>query len=219
MLNAISSLAMFGALSLIWFYAPMEAEQGIVQKIFYIHVACALTMYVGFFIAWIAAIMYLLERKLLWDRLAISSAEVGFFFCTVVLLTGPIWAKPIWGTWWTWDPRLTTTFLLWLMYAGYLVLRGFFAQDARGRVVTSVVLIIDFLVVPLVHFSVQLWRGIHPTVVGPKGGGIPTEMKLTLIATFAAIVIFFFSLLKSRFLLEKTRNELDQLRLQKSEVL
>jgi heme exporter protein C len=216
-LNVLSGLAMAAAFAVIFFYAPVEAEQGVVQKIFYIHVACAITMYAGFFVSFLAALLFLLEKRLHWDEIAVSGAEVGFFLCTVVLLTGPIWAKPIWGAWWTWEPRLTTTFLLWLLYAGYLVLRGYFAHDPRGRAITSVVLAVDFLCVPLVHFSVRLWRGMHPTVVGPQGGGITPAMKLTFAVTLAAVFLLFCSLFATRFRLERSRNRLEALKLKRSE--
>jgi heme exporter protein C len=217
MLNVATSIAVLGALSTIFFYAPEEATQGLVQKIFYAHVASAITMYIGFFIAFLGSLLYLLERKLHWDEIVVSAAEVGFFFCTVVLITGPIWAKPIWGAWWDWDPRLTTTLLLWLMYAAYLVLRGYFEDSARGRVITSVVAVIAFLDVPLIHFSVRLWRGIHPSVMASQGGGLTPKMQTTLAVTLCATVLLFCSLMAARFRLERSRNQLAALRLQRSE--
>ncbi|HLG19673.1 MAG TPA: cytochrome c biogenesis protein CcsA [Bdellovibrionota bacterium] len=216
-LNAVTSLALLTAFGTIFFYAPEEATQGMVQKIFYVHVACAITMYIGFFLAFLGGLFYLLEKKLHWDELVVSAAEVGFFFCTVVLLTGPIWAKPIWGTWWDWDPRLTTTLLLWLLYAAYMVLRGYFEGSARGRAVTSIVAIIAFLDVPIIHFSVRLWRGIHPSVMASQNSGLTPKMQATLAITFCAMVLLFSSLMVARFRLERNRNLLASARLQHSE--
>lgn len=217
MLNLLTALSVLGALVTIFFYTPEEATQGVVQKIFYIHVSSAITMYVGFFLSFLSALMYLIERKLHWDEICVSASEVGFFFCTTVLLTGPVWAKPIWGTWWTWDPRLTTTFLLWLLYAGYLLLRGYLLEPSRRATITSVVAIVAFLDVPLIHFSVRLWRGIHPSVIGPTGEGIPPSMKLTLIITLSATLMLFFSLFFTRLRLERTRNDLAKLTFLKGE--
>ena len=148
-----SLLTLFGAFATIFYYAPVEVSQGIVQKIFYVHVACAITMYLGFFISFLSSLMYLIEKKVHWDELAVSGAEVGYFLCVIVLITGPLWAKPVWGTWWTWEPRLTTTFLLWLLYSGYLILRGYFGSTSRGRSVAAITSIVAFLDVPIVHFN------------------------------------------------------------------
>jgi len=217
-LHATTAVAFLSALGAIFFYAPVEANQGIVQKIFYIHVASAFTMYIGFFIGFLCALLYLLEKKLLWDELAVTAIEVGFVFCTGVLLTGPIWARPIWGAWWDWEPRLTTTLLLWLLYASYLVLRGYFGISPRGRTTTSIVAVLAFLDVPLIHFSVRLWRGIHPSVMGSgRGGGMPFSMQLTLAISFLATALLFFLLLTIRFRLEISANRLVALRLKRSE--
>lgn len=218
-LNTLAAIAMLTAFSAVFIYAPIERDQGIVQKIFYIHVACAITMYVGFFIAFVSSIFFLLEKRLHWDEFAVSGAEVGFFLCTVVLLTGPVWAKPIWGTWWTWEPRLTSTSLLWLLYAGYLVVRGYFGTDPRGRIVASVLAVVDFLAVPLVHFSVRIWRGMHPVVLGPQGGGITPAMKMVFLLMFAAVFVLFLALFRIRLQLERSRNRLAQLWLNRSETV
>jgi len=214
-LNFGALLCLSTSLGFIFFYAPEEAQQGIVQKIFYIHVSSALTMYIGFFLSFLASLMFLLEHKTFWDEISVCAAEVAFFLCTVVLLTGPIWAKPIWGAWWTWDPRLTTTFLLWMMYAAYLVLRSYLEGSSRQRTVSAILAIIAFLDVPLIHFSVRLWRGIHPSVIGSKQGGLPPSMQLTLTLTLIAFVMFFFALFMTRLRLEQTRNQVAALYLKR----
>ncbi len=195
----------------------MEQTQGIIQKIFYVHVSTAITMYFGFVISFLSALMYLLEKRRHWDEISVAGAEVGFFLCTLVLLTGPVWAKPVWGAWWTWEPRLTSTLLLWLLYAGYLVLRAYFGSSAQGRKVTAILAVIAFLDVPLVHFSVRLWRGIHPTVMGPSGGGMSPKMQFVFVVTFIATLFLFASLMRARFRLERSRNLLESLELKQTE--
>ncbi len=211
-LNLVTGAALMAAMGTIFFYAPEEARQGIVQKIFYIHVASAITMYIGFFIGFLCGLLYLLEKKMRWDEISVASIESGFFLCSMVLVTGPIWAKPIWGAWWDWDPRLTTTLLLWMLYAGYLILRGSFGSSPRGRMTTAVVAIIAFLDVPLIHFSVRLWRGIHPSVMQNREGGMPASFQLTLGVTFLATTLTLFTLMRMRYRLEHARNELADLR-------
>ncbi len=216
-LGVFTSIAFLGALAAIFFYAPIEAEQGIVQKIFYVHVSSAVTMYAGYFVGFVSALLFLLEKRRLWGEVAASAAEVGFFLNTEVLLTGPFWAKATWGAWWVWDPRLTSTALMWLLYASYLVLRSYLSADPRGRAMTSVLLVIDFLVVPLVHFSVRLWRGVHPMVVGTKGGGMPPSMHLTLAVTTVAVFLLAVWLFRVRFRLERSRTLLEAVQLKASE--
>ncbi|MFH1263839.1 MAG: cytochrome c biogenesis protein CcsA [Pseudomonadota bacterium] len=215
-LSAIAAL--FVAFGTIFFYAPVEAQQGIVQKIFYVHVACAMTMYVGFATAFVSSLLYLADRREKYDEIAVSGAEVGFFFCTIVLSTGLVWAKPIWGAWWTWDPRLTTTLLVWLLYASYLVLRGYLRDSPRKGTVSAIVAIIAALDIPLLHFSVRIWRGMHPTVVSGQGGGISPAMKLTLLVTLGAMLLLFAALFSLRLRLERSRNHLARIQLERQEV-
>jgi heme exporter protein C len=214
-LSAIAAL--FVAFGTIFFYAPVEAQQGIVQKIFYVHVACAMTMYVGFATAFVASLLYLADRREKYDEIAVSGAEVGFFFCTVVVSTGPVWAKPTWGAWWTWDPRLTTTLLVWLLYASYLVLRGYLRDSPRKGMVSAIVAIIAALDIPLVHFSVRIWRGMHPTVMSGQGGGIPPSMRITLFVTLGATLFLFAALFSLRLNLERNRNRLARIQLEREE--
>ncbi len=218
-LKLFAMAALFAAFGVIFFYAPVEAEQGIVQKIFYIHVSSAMTMYVGFFIAFVSSLLYLSQRKTKWDEIAVSGVEVGFLFCTIVVATGPVWAKPIWGAWWTWDPRLTTTLLIWLLYAGYLVLRAYLAESPKKGTVSAIVAVIAALDIPLVHFSVRIWRGMHPTVMTGKGGGIPASMRITLFVTLFAVLCLFAALFHARLRLERSRNRLLTLLLSKQEAL
>ena len=215
--KVLGFVPLFAAFGLIAFYVQPDAQQGIVQKIFYIHVASAFTMYIGFFTSFIAALFYLSTRRTLWDEIGVSGIEVGFVFASIVVTTGPVWAKPTWGAWWTWDPRLTTTLLVWLLYAGYLVLRGYLRESPRKGTVSAVVAILAALDIPLVHFSVRIWRGMHPTVITAKGGGIPLPMKLTLLATFFGTLCLFALFFTARFRLERDRNRLTRIQLQQQE--
>lgn len=180
-------------LYLIIFYAPEEAIQGKVQKIFYFHVSSAFAMYGGFSLAGLFALFYLVQREILWDALSRAGGSVGLLFCSMVLVSGPLWAKPIWGTWWTWDPRLTTTLMIWLIFASILLLRRFFGNTPKGRMATAILTLFGILDLPLIFLAVKLWRGIHPSVLG-GGNNMPHEMRLTLIVSNLT-VLFLFGLL------------------------
>ncbi|MDO8519088.1 MAG: cytochrome c biogenesis protein CcsA [Deltaproteobacteria bacterium] len=175
---------------LIFVHAPVEATQGLVQKIFYFHVSSAFAMYAGFLLAGLFAILYLIKKEERWNRLSHAGVSVGLVFCSMVLASGPIWAKPIWGTWWTWDPRLTTTLLIWLIFVAVLLLRKFYGPDPRGKTFASVLTLFGLLDIPLIFFAVKLWRGIHPSVLGQESN-MPGEMKLALIFTNVTILILF----------------------------
>ncbi len=177
----------------IFIYAPEEKTQGLVQKIFYFHVSSAFMMYLGFGLSALGALLYLWKRSSVYDALAQAGATTGLLFCTMVLMSGPIWAKPIWGTWWTWDPRLTTTFLIWLVFVATVLLRRFYGPDPRGKIFVSLLTLLGVLDIPLIFFSVKLWRAIHPSVLGEKGS-MPFEMHVALMVT-SVTVFFLFCLL------------------------
>ncbi|MEZ4704937.1 MAG: cytochrome c biogenesis protein CcsA [Bdellovibrionota bacterium] len=195
------------AIGRIFLGTPEEASQGLVQKIFYIHVPSAITMYVGYFVGLVASIFYLVEKKSSWDRLAHCAIEVAYVFTVIVLCTGPLWAKPIWGTYWTWEPRLTSTLLLWFMYSAYLLIRKASKGEASGTKASAIVAIIAFANVPLVHLSVRLWRGIHPSVLA-NDNGLPDSMKATLLISFSAMLVLFAALLRLRLRVEKMSHTL-----------
>ncbi len=209
-----SAALLFGALAVIFFFVPSEASQGIVQKIFYIHVSCALTMYLGFFISFLFSISYFVKKKNVHFYVSQSALEVAYVFCCCVLVTGPIWAKPIWGTYWTWEPRLTTTFIMWLMYSAYILLYSYFREiRKRGYGILSTISLISFLNIPLIHFSVQLWRGIHPSVLRNKEG-LPESMQQTLVFTLISLICLFFLLFRQRFAIHKLESSLEKIRSQ-----
>lgn len=190
------------SIGLIFFYAPQEATQGMVQKIFYFHVSCAMAMNAGFVLAGLLSLLFLWKRSVILDQMSHAAVSVGLLFCTLVLVSGPIWAKPIWGTWWTWEPRLTTTILLWLIFMATLFLRQFHENSPKGRVFASVMTLFGVLDVPLIFLSVRLWRGIHPQVMGQKDS-MPSEMILTLIVSNLAMLVLFgvIWILKTRILI------------------
>jgi heme exporter protein C len=209
------TLALMGtALFMVFDYVPTEAAQGIVQRIFYFHVPCAWVAFAAFALVAIAGIFYLWLGQQVWDDLAFAAAEIGMVFCTLVLVTGSIWAKPIWGTWWTWDSRLTTTLILWLLYGGYLMLRAMgddTPQIARFAAVVGIVAAAD---VPVIIVSVRLWRTIHPAVLVTREGSHGLEdprMVATLLVSLAAFTALFIWLLMLRFATLRTRARLDRI--------
>lgn len=177
-----ASFAVVGAMAA--FYAPVEATMGVVQKIFYVHLPSALNTFAAFAVVFVAGIGYLAQRKAWWDDLAAAAARAGLVFCSVTLLTGMVWARAAWGTWWTWSPRLTFTLLLWLLYVVYLILRASVDSDQRRAIVASAYGIVAFLDVPLVYLSARLLPDIHPTAMT-----MTHEMRVTLTAWFLPVTL------------------------------
>ena len=167
---------------LIYRYAPVEQTMGLVQKIFYTHLPLAWWSFVSFFLVCVSGVAYLKTRNRHWDAVAGAAAEVGVVLSGLALVSGSIWARHSWGVWWTWDPRLTTTMILWFLYAGYLVLRKMDMPRERQANLCAVVGIVAFVDVPLVFLSARLWRSIHPAVFANKSGGLEPEMKIAAIA-------------------------------------
>lgn len=183
-------------------FTPVEALQGPAQKILYVHATSAfVALYLAFALMAVCSLLYLVLKDEKLDRLAESLAEVGLAFTTVVLITGPLWGKPIWGAWWTWDARLTATLFLWFIIAGYLLLRG--AVEERGmRARYSAVLgILAALLVPFIHLSVYLFRTMHPMpiVLKPSAPSMSPEMLTTFVASFLAFTLLFLGLLRARY--------------------
>lgn len=194
-LSAWSCIAV--ALVLIFFVAreANAAAGGQLQRIFYVHVPSALVGYLGFAIAFIASVAYLRTADRKWDILAHSAVEIGVVFMGLVLITGPIWGRPVWGTWWQWDARLTSTLVLWLTYAGYLLLRSLTPDKRRAGRLAAVVAILGFLDVPLVHFSVYWWRTLHPQGPTPfdpeQASGLgPQELAAFFVALLGFALLF-----------------------------
>ncbi|MBI4308424.1 MAG: cytochrome c biogenesis protein CcsA [Chloroflexi bacterium] len=202
------------SLALIFLWVPDERQQGLVYRIFFFHVPVGLISFLAFAIVFAASIAYLWKGHPLWDAVAYSTAEVGVLFATLSLASGSIWARPIWGVWWTWDPRLTTMLILWLVYIGYLMLRAYAAEDLRASRFAAVVGIIGFVDVPIVFFSIRWWRTQHPQPLLASGSdfGLTPEMTLTLLVALAALLFLFGHLVLERFAMRRMDAEVEQLR-------
>ena len=210
-LLGLSFILFVGALYLVFIYVPTEETMGIVQRIFYFHVPVAWVAFLAFFIVFLGSILYLWKRESKWDVIASSSAEVGVVFTTLVLITGSIWAKPIWGVWWTWEPRLTTALVLWLIYIAYLTVRSFATDEQRGARFAAVVGIVGFIDVPIVALAITLWRTQHPGPVIFQGGLTP-PMLLTLIVCVAAFTTLYSLLLMQRVSMKNDEIEIKRLK-------
>ena len=199
------------------YVAPEEKTMGEIQRIFYYHVPSAWTSFLCFFANFIASIVYLARRKsspasaLAADAVALATAEVGVVFCTIVLVTGPLWARPVWGIWWTWDARLTTTLILWLIYVSYIFLRHY-AVGGQASTLAAVVAIFGFLDVPLVYMAIRWFRTQHPqpVVAGGPGSGIDPAMWHALLANWAAFMAFGTLLIWMRYNLARFEQQLDE---------
>jgi heme exporter protein C len=190
-------------------YTPVEARQGLAQKIFYMHVPSAtVLLWIAMPFTGLMSILYLWLRDPRFDRLAAVTAEVGTAFCLAVLATGPIWARPIWGTWWTWDGRLTLTLFLFFLLLGYHTLRAAVRDPLeRGRL-SAVIAIMGVVLVPFIHLSVYLWRGLHPMpiVLKPSAPSLPPEMLRTLLVGFAVFTLMFIGMVTLRYGIQMARD-------------
>lgn len=202
---------LFVSLYMAFFYAPEERVMGVVQRIFYFHVASAWTGLISFFLVFLASVLYLWKKDVRYDRLGYSAAELGVVLCTIVLITGPIWAKPVWNVWWTWDPRLTSTFVLWLIYVAYLLLRSSLRDKPAVRTYSAVYGIIGFVDVPIVYMSIYWWRTIHPRIITPARVDLDPRMWNALLVCFLTMLILYTILLRSRIRLERLRDQVEYL--------
>jgi heme exporter protein C len=187
-----------------------------VQRIFYFHVPVAWVSFLAFFVTFIFSILYLWKRELKCDAIAEASAEVGVIFTTLVLVTGSIWAKSVWGIWWTWDTRLTTSLLLWLIYVAYFLVRRLATEPARGARYGAVIGIVGFIDVPIVFLTVNLWRTQHPTTIIFEGG-LTTPMLITLIVCIAAFTVLYVLLLVQSTHLKVMESDIRYLRSEKEQ--
>ena len=214
-LAIITGVMMLVDLYFIFMVAPTDSVLGHVQRVFYFHVPIAIISFLAFFVVFICSIGYLIKRTPQWDAIAHASAEVGVVFVTLALLTGIIWARPVWNTWWTWEPRLTTTMILWLIYVAYLMVRSYAPSQSKGAVYGAVVGIVGFVDVPIVYYSVVWWRSIHPSpVVGPfaQADSLDGTMALILLYSFITFIFFFAYMVMERMELRKTGEALGHIR-------
>jgi len=211
---AAAALIFFGGYAAL-FIAPDESTMHAIQRVFYVHLPLWLVMYTALTVAFVANVAWLATRQIKWDWLGVSAVEVGVVACTGGLATGVLWGKPAWGIWWTWDARLTTAFLLWLLYIAYLLLRGLLEDPQRRATLSAVFGIFSFLDAPLVYVSNRLWRTQHPAPVffgGPNSGINPTMAKALLVCMIAMLPVMIL-LLVDRYRLERMRHEVEELRL------
>src|SRR5678815_4369299 len=211
----LSAIA-FAGLALVYVlalkYTPVEVRQGVAQKIFYLHVPAAWSALLAFSLVGLTGALYLWLEDPRLDRFAAASAEVGVAFSTVMLTTGPIWAKPIWGTWWTWDARLTLTLFLFFFFLGYLALRAALHDPAERARFSAVVGILGLLLVPFIHLSVYLFRTLHPQpiVLKPSAPSLPPEMLRTLLVSTLVFTLLYIGFVTARYglaLAEDARDE------------
>jgi heme exporter protein C len=218
-LDIITVILLVAATAMVFFYAPTEAVMGQVQRVFYFHVAAGWVGMLAFLVAAIAGVAYLAKGNRKWDIVGVSAIEIGIVFAFINIVTGSIWARPIWNTWWTWDPRLTTATVMELIYVAYLMLRqGIEDPDRRARF-GAVYAIVGFLSVPLTFFSARLFRTIHPVVIGSNEAGAQGQFDMTslMLQTFMfSLITFSFvfaDLLWHRIRLGQLAEKVEQLRL------
>lgn len=210
-LSILVFTAVLGALGAVFLWVPTEREMGIVQRIFYFHVPAAMTAFTAFFVVFVASVVYLKTQHEHWDRIALGAAELGVLFSAINLITGPLWAKPVWGVYWRWEPRLTTMLITFSMYVAYLMIRAY-ASSHSGHVqrIAAVLGVVAFVNVPLVYYSVDLWapeQQLHPQRGLPMAG----EMEQTLYLCYLAFGLLFLHLLRLRVELEDASRTLAEL--------
>jgi heme exporter protein C len=200
-LFALAVVCMVAAYARAIYFTPIEALQGASQKIYYVHVSAAMSAYLALGILAVLSIVYLWIRDERADRLAESAGEVGLLFLTVVLTSGPLWGKPIWGTWWTWDARLTLTLFLWFLTAGYLVMRGAIEDTAMRARYSAVLGILAALLIPFIHLSVYMFNTLHPKpiLLKPDRPSMPNEMLVTFFAMWVAFTLLCLALIRARY--------------------
>ena len=197
LLIGLSFISMMAALYMVFIYVPTDKHTGVVQRIFYFHVPLAWVGFLAFFVVFICSILYLWKRSAKLDTIAHASAQVGIVFTSLVLITGSIWAKSVWGIWWTWDARLTGTLVLWFTYIAYLLVRNYAVEESQGARLCAVLGIVGFIDVPIVALAINLWRTQHPTAIIFEGGLAPSMLLTLLVCIFAFTVLYLLLVLRS----------------------
>ena len=198
------------ALYMAFLEAPRERTMGDLQRIFYFHVPSGMMGLAAFGVNFFASLMYLVNKNRKWDNLAISAAEVGLMFFTVVLVTGPIWAKPVWFVWWTWSPRLTSSLVLWVLYLAYMLVRNYVPDPDRRAMMSAVFGIVAFVDAPIVFFSIRWWRDQHPSAM-IENNGIAPQMVPAFVTGIVVFLLLMVYLIRRRYFLESARLELERL--------
>jgi len=207
----LSTVLFITALAMVFVFVPTEAKMGIIQRIFYFHVPVAWVAFLAFFVTFVAGIMYLAKRNICWDNVACASAEVGLVFTTLVLITGSIWARPVWGEWWIWEARLTASLVLWLIYISYFIIRAYISEEGRRARLAAVVGIVGFVDVPVVALAIWFSRTLHPSPVIFEGG-LAGSMLATLLLSIAAFTVLYLIFVVVGIRLKEDARELMSLR-------
>lgn len=212
-LGALSLLGMMLSLWMIFLYATEDHLQGPVQRIFYFHVPMAWVGMLSFVVLTVASIGGLIRRDERWDWAARAAAEIGTVFITLALISGAIWGKPIWGTWWVWDPKLTATLILWFMYVGYLMMRNYMGRTPDSARIGAVLAVVGVIDVPIIYLSVQWWRGQHPTaMIGVPSADLPTSAVLTLMVALVTFTLLYCFLMTQVYQLQRLQTLAQRLR-------
>ncbi|AGA68637.1 ABC-type transport system involved in cytochrome c biogenesis, permease component [Desulfitobacterium dichloroeliminans LMG P-21439] len=197
---------------LVFMWVPNERIMGPVQKIFYFHVSAAWIGFFAFFVVFVAGVLYLRTRNEKWDAVGAASAEIGIMFTAIVLITGPIWGRAAWNAWWTWDPRLTTTLVLFFIYIAYFMVRSSIIEPEKKARIAAIFGMVGFIDVPIVWFSIRWWRTIHPVVVSSSGFAMSSKMVVTLLVSVVAFTFLYFFLLANTMFVVKMQSELAMLK-------
>jgi heme exporter protein C len=222
-LTFLSSLMFLAALGLVFLYAPLEAVMNYVQKIFYFHISNAWVGMLGFIVSAVAGIVYLIKKDMKWDIVEVAAVEISLVFFLIAIVSGSIWARPSWGTWWTWDARLTTAAILEMIYIAYLMLRQGIEDPERRARFGAVYTLIGGLSVPVTFLSIRLWQTIHPAIIGAQnsgaqgGFGMTPAMLFTMFFSLITFSIIFCTLLWHRIRLGRLASQVDELKLKISE--
>ena len=213
-LGATSAALMAITLYMIFYWVPTEANLGISQRIFYFHVPLGIIGLIAIVVVAIASAVFLFRPDRRWDDLAHSVAELGMIFATLILVTGAIWAKPVWGVWWTWDPKLTTTLILWFIYAAYLMLRAYGPKGTQGARYAAVIALVGAIDAPIIYYVTEIWRNAHPDlVIGPlaESDALTPRMSTTLLVSMVAFLVLSVYLVMERYSLRRSEGMLDEL--------
>ena len=205
----VSALMMALTLYMVYMWVPTEQNLGVSQRIFYFHVPLGWIGMVSIIVVAVASILHLFTGKQKWDDLAYSTAEIGIIFASLILITGAIWGKPVWGVWWTWDAKLTTTLVLWFIYVGYLMVRAYGPAGTQGRRFASVIALIGAIDAPIIYMATDWWRSAHPARNIPSD--LNEQMLLALLVSVVTFTTIYVYLLMERYSLRRSESDLDEL--------
>ena len=209
-----SAVLMALTLYLVFMWVPTEANLGVSQRIFYLHVPLAWLGMISIVVVAVGSAAHLITRKEKWDSFAYATAELGALFLTLLLVTGIIWNRPVWGVWWTWDARLTTTLVLWFIYVGYLMVRAYGPKGSQGARYGAVVALIGAIDTPIIYMATVWWRTVHPDMnIGPlaESGGLDSRMQLTLLVSIIAFTVLYVYILMERYSMRRAEAAVDEL--------